>query len=201
MGRYAKNRELRSASYSIRLPVGSSAIGPNDPVDGLIRYNFILARPEVYFRNKWRPIGTGSDIEYPYKDTFYGNGSQTVFTPMRFSYPAGNELYIFVFIHNVFQNPGVSYVVNNYDLVFTSPPPDGHPVVVLHGLVTGDYSEPIPAYWTNYFTNSFSPGYSIVATDDYTGGDINDVAAGQILRFDVSTFNQSETIYYTVESV
>lgn len=200
MGRYAKNRELRSASYSIRLPVGSNAIGPDDPVDGLIRYNYIRERPEIYYKNKWRPLGVGGDIEYPHKDTFYGNGVQTTFTPMRFSYPAGNEIYLFVFIHNVFQNPGVSYVVSGYDIIFTSPPPDGHPIVIIHGAVVGDYSDPIPNTWTTWTNTGFVPGYSIVGTDSYSGGDINDVDPGDTIRFDVSSYTAGETMYYTVES-
>ena len=199
MGRYAKNRELKSGSYSIRFPVGSNAIGPNDPVDGLVRFNYIKQRPEIYYRNKWRPLGVGSDIEYPHKDTFYGNGSATTFTPMRFSYPAGNEMYLLVFIHNVFQNPGVAYVVNNYDIVFVSPPPDGHPIVILHGVVTGDYSDPIPETWTSYLPPNYVPGYSILATDNYSGGDTDDVGTGETLRFDISSLNQTETMYYTVE--
>ena len=50
MGRYAKNRELRSASYSIRMPVGYTSIGPNDPVEGLMRFNNTRKRIEAYYK-------------------------------------------------------------------------------------------------------------------------------------------------------
>jgi hypothetical protein len=145
MGRYAKNRELRSASYSIRLPVGSSALGPNDPVYGLIRYNTTNSRMELYDRGKWRPVNTAGNIEYPVKDTFFGDSNQRSFGPMRFSYPAGNEIFILVYVGNVFQNPGVAYVVDGYNIIFTSAPPTGHAIVILHGIVPGDYTELIPA--------------------------------------------------------
>lgn len=144
MGRYAKNRELRSASYSIRLPVGYNSLGPNDPVDGLIRYNATLEKLEVYLKNKWRPFTTGSVIEYPYKDTFYGDGVARSFGPMRFQYAAGNELFVFVYVGNVFQNPGVAYLIDGYTITFSSTPPLGQPIVILHGLVAGDPLESIP---------------------------------------------------------
>jgi hypothetical protein len=144
MGRYAKNRELRSASYSIRLPVGSSALGPNDPVFGLIRYNTSLSAMEIYDRGKWRPVNKSTTIEYPYKETFYGNSATRSFGPMRFSYPSGNEIFIMVYVGNVYQNPGVAYVVDGYNIIFTSAPPTGQAIVILHGIVPGDYTDLIP---------------------------------------------------------
>lgn len=163
MGRYAKNRELDSAAYTVRFPMGSAIAAPNDPVTALVRYNETRRRAEMYLKNKWRPFLFGSDIEYPHKDTFYGTGVQTVFGPMRFAYPTGNELFLQVFIHNVWQNPGVAYVVNGYEITFTSPPPDGHPIVILHGNVVGDYEEVIPASWLGYVPIYDPPSYDIVS--------------------------------------
>ena len=148
MGRFLKNKELKSGSYSIRLPMGSNSIGPNSPVNGLVRYNIDRRRAELYSRNKWRPLGTGGDIEYPIKDTFYGDGRTNTFGPMLYSYPTGNEIFVMVFIHNVFQNPGIAYVLDGYEIQFTSPPPNGHPIVILHGVVIGDASEQIPGWYT-----------------------------------------------------
>lgn len=142
MGRFIKNRELTSGSYSIRLPIGSNTIGPNAPVEGLIRYNYNRYRPEYFALEKWRGISS-NEIDVPIKDTFYGNGAQTVFGPMAYPYPIGNEIFLLVFIHNVFQNPGIAFTVNNYQIIFSSPPPNTHPIVILHGCVNGQAFSPL----------------------------------------------------------
>jgi len=147
MGRYVKNKELKSGSYSIRMPMGSSILAPNAPVNGLTRYNTVRHRIEVYRLGRWVPLAYASDIEYPNKETFYGTGSQVVFGPMKYKYPKGNDIFIRVYVHNVFQNPGVAYTVDDYSIRFTSPVPDGHPIVILHGVVVGDPFEPIPVTW------------------------------------------------------
>lgn len=144
MGRFIKNRELTSGSYSIRLPVGSNTVGPNAPVEGLIRYNYNRYRPEYFALEKWRGISS-NEIDVPIKDTFYGNGGQTVFGPMAYPYPIGNEIFLLVFIHNIFQNPGVAFTVDNYQIIFSSPPPNGHPIVILHGCINGQAFSPLIA--------------------------------------------------------
>ena len=147
MGRFVKNRELKSSSYAIRVPVGSGILAPNYPLDGQLRFNSVRHRLEMYDTNRWRPFAFSSEIEYPYKDTFYGTGYQTVFGPMRYKYPKGNEIFLQVFVFNVHQNPGVAYNIEDYTITFTSPPPDGHPIVVFHGMFAGDSLVPIPSSW------------------------------------------------------
>ena len=147
MGRYAKNKEIKSGSHSIRLPLGTTVLAPNDPVLGLFRFNQNRQRLEFYQYNRWRGLAFASEIEYPFKETFYGTGTQVVFGPMKYKYPATNEIYVRIYIHNVFQNPGVAYTIDDYTITFTSPPPDGHPIVVLHGTVPGDVFEQIPYSW------------------------------------------------------
>lgn len=135
MGRYLKNRELKSASYSIRMPMGSNALGPDAPVTGLIRYNESEGNPQIYLKDAWRNFLIMLEKIYsPSKDTFYGDGNTTDFGPMQYGYPSGREIYILVFVGNVFQNPGVAYVVSDTTISFSSPPPDGHPIVILHGF-------------------------------------------------------------------
>jgi len=124
----------------------SSSVGPNCPVDGLVRFNDQKKRPEIYMKNRWRPFAITGEIPYPDKDLFYGNAKQTVFGPMKFSYPTGNEILLLVFIHNVFQVPGLAYVVDGYEINFTSPPPNYHPIVILHGIPYFDYSEPLAPF-------------------------------------------------------
>jgi hypothetical protein len=137
MGKYLKNRELPTASYSVRLPMGTNAIGPDWPVEGLIRYNYQIDEIQVYSNNRWKSlkVSDGTDRSI-HKDTFYGDGSTRAFGPLRYSYQVGEEIKIFVYIGNVFQNPGVAYTVDDNILNFTSTPPAGHTIIILHGFAS-----------------------------------------------------------------
>jgi hypothetical protein len=135
MGRFVKNKELESGSYSTRLPMGSNAIGPNAPVDGLIRFNIDRNEMELYVNRRWKTIKAILESEKETaKDTFYGDGTTRNFGPMRFDYITGQEVKILVFVGNVFQNPGVAYTVDIDSIMFSSAPPDGQTVVIIHGF-------------------------------------------------------------------
>jgi len=134
MGRLIKNKELKSGSYSIRVPIGSNSVGPDSPVDGLFRFNQNLNFLEVFAQNNWQRIQSGATVRDIAKDTFIGNNVERFFGPLRYSYLPGEEILMLVFIGNVFQNPGVAYRVDYTTLEFTSPPPEGHSIVVLHGI-------------------------------------------------------------------
>jgi hypothetical protein len=137
MGRHLKNRELPTASYSVRLPMGANAIGPNAPVEGLIRYNYEIDQIQVYSNNSWRIVKTLDGTEKTiFKDTFYGDGNTRNFGAMRYSYNPGDEIKILVFIGNVHQNPGVAYNVDGDKIEFTSAPPMGHTIVIMHGFTS-----------------------------------------------------------------
>lgn len=193
MGRYVKNKELDSQSYSIRLPMGSNVLAPNDPVTGLIRFNQSRSKIEFYDVNRWRPLTWASDIEYPFKDVFYGTGTQTVFGPMRFKYPVGNEIFLVVHIHNVWQNPGVAYTIDDYTISFSSPVPDGHAIVIVHGLVPGDPFVPIPTSWQPPPQRFQPPSYRIISSSDRA----IEVDAN-LITFTVTTTNVNDgtVLYY-----
>lgn len=134
MGRYLKNKELRSGSYSIRAPYGYSAIGHTSPVTGLFRLNGDTGKLE-YYSGGWRILaieGAASVV----KDTFTGDGSATQFGPLSVSYSAGQETQLLVFIGNVFQNPNVAFTVTGTYINFTSPPNNLQPIVILHGYAS-----------------------------------------------------------------
>lgn len=133
MGRYIKNRELRSGSYSIRIPYAPGSVGPNAPVDGLIRYNTTRSKLQYYKNGAWRNIPSEGRTTL-LKDTFYGDGETDAFGPLTMSYLPGEELYLLVFIGNIFQNPGVAYIVDGDVITFTSTPNNLQPIVIIHGL-------------------------------------------------------------------
>ena len=132
MGRYIKNAELKSGSYSIRTPFAPAAVGPNAPVDGLVRFNTTINKMQYYSVGKWRNFAIEGQVEL-LKDTYMADGVARTFGPMTVSYAPNEEIYMLVFVGNVFQNPGVAYTVANNMITFTGTPGDQQPVVILHG--------------------------------------------------------------------
>ena len=135
MGRYLKNKELKSAGYSIRAPQGYSSQGHGTPVDGLIRLNKDSVKLEYFSTGSWRTIAAEGAVEV-IKDTFYGDGTTIQFGPLSVSYADGNENLMLVYIGNVFQNPGVAFTVTGTSITFTSTPNNLQPIVVLHGYAS-----------------------------------------------------------------
>ena len=132
MGRYIKNAELKSGSYSIRTPFAPAAVGPNAPVDGLVRFNTTINKMQYYSVGKWRNFAIEGQVEL-LKDTYMADGVARTFGPMTVSYAPNEEIYMLVFVGNVSQNPGVAYTVANNMITFTGTPGDQQPVVILHG--------------------------------------------------------------------
>ena len=142
MGRFIKNSELHSQGYSYRMPYGSSALRSFAPVDGLFRFNTETTQVEVYYNGVWNSIakvgystivkdsqGAGSNLAT-------ADGSRTTFT-MSYSYSAGQEAQVLIYVGNVFQNPGVAYTFDGTTTItFTSPPPLGQTIVILHNFAS-----------------------------------------------------------------
>lgn len=132
MGRYVKNTQANAGTTAIRVPQGTTAQRPEHPVHGQVRYNETTHNMEFYANNQWTEYTIGGTITLK-KDTFTGNGVDTVFGPM---YRAVTDpLDVLVFVGNIFQNPGVAYITNGTaNIVFTAPVPAGHTIVIIHGL-------------------------------------------------------------------
>lgn len=128
MGYFVKNRRLQSGSSGIVLPVGSAATRPLAPEFGLIRYNTDTAAVEYFNGIQFVTLST-TGITYTV-DSFTGDGSTTVFT---MSIMESAETQIIVFIGSIYQDPTSAYTVNGgYDITFTSAPPNGEPISVIH---------------------------------------------------------------------
>ena len=110
MGYFVKNRQLQSGSSGVVLPSGGSATRPLAPSFGLIRSN-------------------SGALNYTI-DSFTGNDSQTVFT---MSQQVSSASQIMVFVGSIYQDSTTAYTVNGgYDITFTSAPPSGEPISVIH---------------------------------------------------------------------
>lgn len=129
MGYFVKNRQLQSGSTAVQLPTGSSATRPDAPVFGMIRYNTDLAAVEFFNGTVFESLATSGGINYTV-DSFTGTGAQTIFT---MSIQVSNAEDIIVFVGSLYQIPVTNYTVDgSYDITFTSAPPDGVTINVIH---------------------------------------------------------------------
>jgi hypothetical protein len=135
MGRYLKNTQLEGGSYAVQLPLGSNSIGPDQPVNGQIRFNTSNNKVELFFSGVWNQVAKIGSVQINV-DEFTGDNSQTVFT---MSQAESDENAILVQIGGVYQQPNINYTVNGTtSITFTSPPPapgvNPNKIVVVHNL-------------------------------------------------------------------
>ena len=132
MGYFVKNRQLQSGSSGVVLPAGGSALRPVSPVFGLIRYNTDLAAVEFFDGTQFVALAAAGAIDYTV-DSFTGTGVQTVFT---MSVQESLATQIIVFVGSIYQTPVTAYTVDGgFDITFTSAPPSGEPISVIHTAV------------------------------------------------------------------
>jgi len=130
MPSFFKNRRIESGSTAVRVPVGTAADRPNSPVFGMIRYNTDNGLCEFFNGTIWQNMGIGGLVSYTV-DNFTGDGVTTAFSPM--SYTVSDATQIIVFVGSIYQVATTNYTVNGtYTITFTSAPPSGMPINVIH---------------------------------------------------------------------
>jgi len=134
MGRHLKNDRIRTAGSGAVMPFGPTSLRPLTPVSGDFRFNTDTNLVEVYYSGGWNTLTREGPVDV-IKDTFTGDNSTTTFT-MSKSYPVGQDTRIIAVVGNIFQNPGVAYQVSGTTITFTSAPPFGQTVIVLHGYAS-----------------------------------------------------------------
>jgi hypothetical protein len=127
MGTFLKNRELQSGSTGIRIPYGSAATRPDNPVFGMIRYNTDSGFCEFYNGTIWQTFGTGGAVSYTV-DSFVGDGSTVAYT---MTVAPADDQQVQVFVGSVYQEPTTAYTVSGTTLTFTSAPPNSVPVNII----------------------------------------------------------------------
>lgn len=135
MGRYLKNTQIRGGSYAVQLPLGTSTLGPDAPVNGQIRFNQTNSKVELFYNNQWNQVAKIGSVPITV-DEFTGDAVQTNFTMSQAETDANAVL---VQIGGVYQQPNVNYTVNGTtSITFTSPPPapgiNPNKIVVVHNL-------------------------------------------------------------------
>ena len=131
MGYFVKNRRLQSGSSGVVLPSGSTSQRPDYPTFGLIRYNTDSGYVEYFNGSIFQNLSTGGSIAYNV-DNFTGDGTTTTFV---MSVKVNDPTQIIVFVGSVYQIATTNYTVGgpvNYNITFTSAPPNGLPINVIH---------------------------------------------------------------------
>jgi hypothetical protein len=138
MGRHLKNDRLRTAGSGSVMPYGPTSLRPVTPVPGDFRFNTDTNLVEVYYSGQWNTLTREGPVTI-IKDTFTGDNFTTTFT-MSKSYSPGDETKVIAVVGNIFQNPAVAFTFpgpgSSTQIVFTSAPPFGQTVIVLHGFAS-----------------------------------------------------------------
>lgn len=131
MGYFVKNRQLQSGSSGVVLPAGGGALRPLAPKFGLIRFNTDTAQVEFFNGLQFVELAAAGPIVYTV-DSFTGDGSTVVFT---MTVSESQAAQVIVFVGSIYQEPGQAYTMDplgSFDITFTSPPPSGEPISVIH---------------------------------------------------------------------
>jgi hypothetical protein len=132
MARLAKNTAIVTGSTAIRVPFGSSAQRPESPVFGQFRYNVDIGLLEFFNGTIFQTLSPSGSLTYTV-DSFIGDGSTTDFN---MSEVESDPQQIIVFVGSIYQDPNLpnnAYTVNDtITITFTSPPPAGEPISVIH---------------------------------------------------------------------
>lgn len=140
MARYLKNTQLRGGSYSVQLPMGTNTLGPDSPVNGLIRYNQSNSKIEFYYDSKWNQVAKIGSVNIV-KDTFTTVDAQTTYGPMSYAYDAGQEAEVVVFVGGVHQDPVTNYQFDGSTNISINPSTGGtanQSIVIVHNLNSTD---------------------------------------------------------------
>jgi hypothetical protein len=129
MGYFVKNRRLQSGSTGVVIPTGSSSTRPDNPVFGLIRYNTDQGQIEFFNGVIFQYLASSGSMHYTVDNLGPGDGVTTTFT-MTIAVNTANA--ILVFVGSLYQIPNVNYTVSNFDITFTSAPPLGATIDVIH---------------------------------------------------------------------
>lgn len=130
-GRFLKNYQLNIGQGFV-LPSGGTDTRPDAPAPGIIRFNTNTTSIEYFNGTQFETIADTGAIDRTI-DSFTGDGSTTVFTMSTQEDTAGD---ILVFVGSIYQDSTSAYTVDGgFDITFTSAPPDGLAISVIHTSV------------------------------------------------------------------
>lgn len=134
MGRLVKNEQIKTGSYAIGLPASPSAVRPQAAVPGQVRFNTTTSKLEyTEDGSTWNNMAHVGNVSIS-KDTFTTANAQVNYGPMSFTYNAGEENNVLVFVGGVFQTPLTNYNFNGNSYITLNPTSGtaGQSIVLLH---------------------------------------------------------------------
>lgn len=139
MARFLKNEQIKTSSTAIRLPTGTSAVRPDAPVDGQLRFNTTLSKIEMYFGGVWNTVAKIGSVNIV-QDTFTTATGTVNYGPMTYTYTAGQEANVMVYVGGVQQIPGTNYQFQGNAYVALNPTSGtaGLTITVLHNFNSTD---------------------------------------------------------------
>ena len=139
MARLLKNTQISTPSTAIRLPIGSSAVRPDQPVNGQLRFNTSLRKIEMYFANVWQSVAKIGTVNIE-EDVFTTANATVQYGPMSYSYEAGQEANVQIYVGGVHQLPGTNYQFqgNTFVLINPSNGTAGQTISVFHNFNSTD---------------------------------------------------------------
>ena len=94
-----------------------------------MRFNTETGLIEYFNGVQFISVSAGGNVNYTV-DSFTGDGSTTVFT---MSEEEATASQVIVFVGSIYQDSTTAYTVNGgFDITFTSVPPQGEPISVIH---------------------------------------------------------------------
>jgi hypothetical protein len=136
-----KNTVFRSGSYALGVPVGTSAIGPDSPVNGQTRYNNTTGKLEFHANitgtPSWNAVAREGNVTIT-RDNFTGNAVAIQFWPVNYS--SGDENKVIVHAGTVYQIPTTNYTFgtggNAGNIIFSSAPSNGAVITIIGGFAS-----------------------------------------------------------------
>ncbi len=139
MARLLKNTQITTPSTAIQLPLGSSAVRPDQPVDGQLRFNTSLNKIEMYFATVWNSVAKIGSVNIV-EDVFTTANATVQYGPMSYSYDAGQEANVKLYVGGVHQLPVTNYQFqgNTYVLINPANGTAGQTISVFHNFNSTD---------------------------------------------------------------
>jgi hypothetical protein len=141
MGRYLKKIETIGGvnAKALQIPTSTTAAGPEQISDGMIRWNETSKRVEFWYETQWLTVAKVGSVQIT-TDEFTGDNATTTFTMGQAESDANA---VIVQIGGVYQQPNVNYTMDgSTTITFTSAPPapgvNPNKVVVVHNINSTD---------------------------------------------------------------
>ena len=129
MGYFLKRTNVDNEGFV--LPSGPTSDRPLTPILASARYNTDTNSVEYFNGTVYVDIAKSGRAAI-LVDKFTGDGIATLFTPMQAEHSNWKE--ILVFIDGILQLGPGNFDVAGFDITFTSAPPNGVKIAVIHGL-------------------------------------------------------------------